>query len=690
MRHSWPSFALVLSICVAAAAACSSAGGTSTMGTAGTGAGAGVSGEEGGNDPGDAGSSGKGETAGSEDPGGTGGTGSGGENVGGTEAGGQAGAGQAGAPPFGGNATAGDPFGNGGGGNAGAPVLQILSIAPMDAVFSPPIGAGLSAKYKALLKETGKPTIDVTAEATFSIEPPDMGSFSGATLSTPAGKLGKGTVKCSAKGLSSSTSVTIEQGKVVIGPGAPADAPGKFGGPSSGDAIKVVYPASGILVPPNMNSLEIHFIPSAGQQLFELDFQSTTVGYTVYTTCQPLNGGCVFAPDASFWKQMANGARGNAPVSFTVRGVDGAGNVGTSSPRTMQFAAEDLEGGIYYWSAQGVIMRYDFGYPGKAAEVYMNAAEAKGFTCVGCHSISRNGQKIAVGVDIPAPAPYRVFNVGSKSLSYPAPAVGSNFFAFNPDASQILISDGSKISWINANSGQLLGDAVVPSGTMPDWSPDGSSIVYARPATPPPFGLAAPGVASASLEVRPFNGSGFGAPSVLVPFLGGNNYYPSYSPDGAWVAFNRSPGNHNSFENASESDAGLPDGEVWIISSKGGSPIRLDQATQAGDSWPKWAIQTSSYEGGKVLWLTFSSRREYGLRLAAGKTTQLWMIGIDLARAAAGQDPSFPAFWLPFQSLSSGNHIAQWVTKIERKPCASPADCSAGQTCGPQSQCVPL
>lgn len=40
------------------------------------------------------------------------------------------------------------------------------------------------------------------------------------------------------------------------------------------------------------------------------------------------------------------------------------------------------------------------------------------------------------------------------------------------------------------------------------------------------------------------------------------------------------------------------------------------------------------------------------------------MVGVDPARAAAGNDPSFVAFWLPFQDLASGNHIAQWVEEI--------------------------
>ncbi|MCU0658456.1 MAG: hypothetical protein MUF64_25320 [Polyangiaceae bacterium] len=684
MRSPWLSVALLIAIAAGAASACSSAGGTGALPGGSAGAEA-------------AGSGAGGTDAAGADAGGSGGTEAAG--VGGSEVSGSAGsepsgsggalAGSAGAGEGGAGAgQGGDPFGGSAGAGGQAP-LQLLEISPVDAIFSPPAGVALAAKYKVFLKETGQPTVDVSGEASCTVEPADFGSFSGLTLNAPPGKLGKASVKCSAKGLSSSTSVTIEQGQVVLGPGATAEAPGKFTGPPDpAAALQVLYPPSGILVPPNMNSLELHFQPAAGQQLFEIRFSSSTVSYTVYTTCQPLNGGCVFSPDASFWKQMTSGARGNAPVSYTVRGVDGAGKIGTSAPRTVQFASDDLQGGIYYWNAQGLIMRYDFGYPAKAAEVYMNAFEAQGFTCVGCHTISRNGKRIAVGVDIPAPSPYRVFSVGSKSLVYNPPAYGSNFFAFNPDASEMLVSDGTKISWINASSGALIKDAVVPSGTMPDWSPDGGSLVYARPQQAA-FG-AVPGVDSASLEVRPFGGAGFGPPSVLVPFSGANNYYPSFSPDGAWVAFNRSPTNKNSFANASNGDAGPPDGEIWAVPAQGGSPLRLDSATQPGDSWPKWAVQTSSYEGGTVHWLTFSSWRSYGLRLPPLKTTQLWMIAFDPARAAKGLDPSFPAFWLPFQDLKSGNHIAQWVTRVERKPCSSPADCSAGQTCGPQSLCVPL
>lgn len=45
---------------------------------------------------------------------------------------------------------------------------------------------------------------------------------------------------------------------------------------------------------------------------------------------------------------------------------------------------------------------------------------------------------------------------------------------------------------------------------------------------------------------------------------------------------------------------------------------------------------------------------------------------------AAGSDPSFPAFWLPFQDVTAHNHIAQWVDQIA----APPSGCQdVGQDC---------
>ena len=57
---------------------------------------------------------------------------------------------------------------------------------------------------------------------------------------------------------------------------------------------------------------------------------------------------------------------------------------------------------------------------------------------------------------------------------------------------------------------------------------------------------------------------------------------------------------------------------------------------------------------------------------------QLWMAAIDLTKAASGVDPSFPAFWLPFQDAKAHNHIAQWVVQL-----VGPPPMGDGGTCVP-------
>lgn len=475
-------------------------------------------------------------------------------------------------------------------------------------------------------------------------------------------------------------------GTTVVDQSGQPGAKDKFDGtPNPGAKPRVIYPPDEVLLPPNMSTLEFHFVPAAGQTLFELAFHAPTTNLVIYFTCTPLNGGCVFTPDASFWNELVPYARGTDPVTYTLRGVDGSGQVGTSDAYTIAFSNQNIRGGIYYWNTDGLgrVQRYDWGAPNSPSETFINGAQAGGI-CVGCHAMSRDGEKMVVGRDIPSPAPYTVYNVITKqpTTAGSGPVTGAgNFFSFAPDTSSLLVSDGVKISWRSMVSGAVIQDPAVPLGTMPDWAPDGKNLVFAKPKTPPVLGIAQPGVSSASIELAAFTGTGFAASKTLVAANGQNNYYPAFAPTSDWIVFNRSPSDRNSFDNNSGSEAGAPDGELWAISVSGGQPVRLSNASDPGAcSWPKWAPYRNDYFGGKVLWLTFSSDRAYGLRLSQGQRTQLWMVGFDPALAAQGKDPSLPAFWLPFQEIDGGNHIAQWVTHVARA-CKSDIECPVTYTC---------
>ena len=474
-------------------------------------------------------------------------------------------------------------------------------------------------------------------------------------------------------------------GTTVVGTGAM-----NFTGPTTGPGLSVVYPPSGVMLPPNTNSMEFHFIPGAGQTLFRFTFQAPTTTLVVYTACTPVGAGCVYTPDPTFWSSLAAYARGTTPVTWTVAGVNGSslGNpIGTSPVQSMGFSEQDLRGGLYYWNSGGSVERFDYGFPTSPRQTYLSPANVGGI-CVGCHVISRQGNLIVAGKNAPLPtAGYDVRIVTTKAVSssMTGPLTGSaNFFSFSPDEQHLLTSTGTSISWLRLIPGTST--TVTTQGAMPDWSPDGLHMVYARPGFSLPFGGNV-GVSTASLQTARFNGNGFDAPVQLVAAGGQNNYYPAYSPDGQWVVFNRSATDRSSYANASldPNDGGIPDGQLWAVPAAGGGALPLGQANSAGaSSWPKWAPVKHDYVAGKVMWLTFSSSRPYGLRLGAYQKVQLWMVAYDPAKAANGLDPSFPAFWLPFQDLGSDNHIGQWSTDVPRSDCVG----SGQSTCGQGEVCV--
>ena len=63
----------------------------------------------------------------------------------------------------------------------------------------------------------------------------------------------------------------------------------------------------------------------------------------------------------------------------------------------------------------------------------------------------------------------------------------------------------------------------------------------------------------------------------------------------------------------------------------------------------------------------------------------------DPAKAALGQDPSYPAFWLPFQDMTTGNHIAQWSSQVPRGTCSGTgmSTCQTGEACV-NGACTPI
>jgi hypothetical protein len=586
--------------------------------------------------------------------------------------------------------------GDGSSGGGDGPVTAhpgTLRVAPDNASVTVSGSVAGTLDFQAFLGMSNGTEVEVTSEASFTLNDHSLGSFSANHFTSATDHGGATRVQATARGVSGDTPLTVRLETVVVEPGAPANAGSLFGGADDASrAPTLVYPSDGVLVPPNLNVLEFHFLPGDGNNLFELTFQGQTTQLRIYTTCTPLGAGCVYTPGETTWNTLSNGERGQVPVTYTLRAVDSTnpGSVGTSASQTIGFGEKDITGGLYYWNAgAGSVRRYDFGLRGQSAENFMDQRRAGATQCVGCHVLSRDGKKIAVGLDIPSPSEFKVFDVATRTEAFSQGSLfgggGANFYSFSPDGSQMMTSNAISIVLRDAQSGTAITDPLVDKGAMPDWSPDGSTMVYARPQTTPPcfgsIGCGAPGVDQAGLELMTFDGATWSDGGSLVPYAGKNSYYPTFSPDANWVLFNQSPSNANSYD--------AKDAQVWVVkSTAGSSPLQLATASTGGDSWPKWAPDVQRYRGGSLMWFTFSSRRAYGLRTAAGATAQLWMAAFDPQKGMARQDGSLPAFWLPFQEADSGNHIAQWVTKVERAPCFDQGGCSSGESCQ-SGYCIP-
>jgi WD40-like Beta Propeller Repeat len=526
---------------------------------------------------------------------------------------------------------------------------------------------------------------------------------------------------------------------------------------ASAPAINIVYPNDTVLVPPNMNVFSVQWTPyGAPFTHFEVDFENAITDTRVVTKCStptydtgqpPMpSGGCELIVDPQTWSFLVAANRGGDPVTVTVRGTtDGTCASSSAASVQMSFASEDVLGAIYYWKSTasangtgGQIWVKSFGDSVPEGQVTGGGGGgggggALGASCNGCHSLSRDGLRMVLYsddndsddeygdvtgslIDMTTKTPLGMLFFSGRGSGQPP-----GFSTLSPDHAYYVSSNGDGNMPTNAfalwsgNTGNNLSTAAFGSAgdrpTQPDWSPDGKSVIYVLPNTVASWRADDDHVFGGSLYTLPYNGNQqFGTPAAFLPSKGENNYYPSYSPDGQFVAFNRVPQDtsvtplngcvmtpHPLCPNDSFSN---PVARLMLTSSTAGSPV-IDLAAANGspasapvaasNSWARWSPFLQNYKGNKLLWIAFSSTRDYGVRVRNHKTgmyqcypsdsaanpgtghhgvfdplcqqPQLWMAAINLS-ASGGADPSRVAFWLPFQDIRTHNHTPQWTQAV--------------------------
>ena len=530
--------------------------------------------------------------------------------------------------------------------------------------------------------------------------------------------------------------------------GAPACGPGTLG------ASRVAYPRDGVLLPPNLNLLEIHFPEVPTAQLYEVAFTNALTEVRVASRCTKLDNGrhaasagCSLVLPLQAFRDVAETNRDGDPVEVSVRATNDGTCVSSSPPIAIHFAKEDIKGGIYYWQSNvfggnagttGGIYTHDFGsLDPKPTPFYTSGATG---TCVGCHNLSRDGERISLGTDDPDDDDgfddVSTSVLDTKTRTVLATQLVPGFQTWAHDHSRVVTSSwqdynpltpnagDDKFLFLDGQGGGNVGSPGIPGGirgTQPELSPDDRFLAFVAPKTfanaltvsgdhhfhggtiyVSPVGIAAATLGTAQALVTPTGDEAY--------------YYPAFSPDGRFLAVNHTTGG-DVFYNKNA--------RVELLRAAGGAPIdlpALNQGDGLSNSWPRWSPLVQTYKGRKIAWVTFSSSRDYGLRLKnqglphcypaecpdedqpqlssqissldGCETPQIWMAAVDIEDAAPGGsgDRSSPAFWLPFQDLSSHNHSAQWVDKVVSTPqvtCGSKT-CSADTLCCSPDNCQPV
>ncbi len=552
----------------------------------------------------------------------------------------------------------------------------VLSISPPTTELVVFNGVPANQDYTATLTYGDGFVEDVTGDTVFSVDSA-FGTFQGAKVAISTA--GKTTVYGQLVDKVGTAEIIARVKSVRVDETLDPSTPDLFGGPEDpAIAPLVLYPADDVMMPRNLGDFETHWIDSSGNNVFEVSLQTEFSDVRVYVPGG--NGNAAAGPMASFSSFLAAewlAAVGRQPnVRYQVRGVNTANptSVGAAPARTVQLTNETLEGGLYYWAAASTtgpdgIYRHDMGKPGQQAEEYMTRNQTSG-RCVACHVLSRDGTKMAITYD------------GGDSLATMVDvATGTrqtdfarwNFATFSADGNQILTVHQGVLT-VRGSTDQAALTTMPAAGYVshPDMSADGTKLVYVRAPQGSDWEFSTGHLYTRSYDATTMT---FGAEVPLITD-GGNNFYPSWSPDGQWVLFNRAPGG-DAYNNVNSS--------LWVVKADGSMPpIQLTafNAVAGGltNSWGRWAPfqQTVGGNADPIFWVTVSSKRDFGVRRLNSqqpdlqpngtneddKTPQIWMAPFFSSRATANQDPTTPAFRLPFQNLMSNNHIAQWTERI--------------------------
>ncbi len=442
-------------------------------------------------------------------------------------------------------------------------------------------------------------------------------------------------------------------------------------------AASFVYPETGTVIPPNLGGVSLVWEPAAGTDRYVLRFRAGVHEVAVVTT------GTTLALSPEDWATLVM-TLGGGEVTITLYAFSSTDPTKAGqATHTLTFSRTDLMGAVYFWASRGNhsawvpgedateprgYFRYDF-TDGTAEEASLFMGFDRGEGCVGCHSLSAEGTRFSTSfggdlyvgvVDVASNDNPATFVNGGRTGG-PDNGMGGHFSAFSPDATRLFATGGSELRAYDVSAG---GEVLLETRTT------------AFPAT---HVAVSPMDGAQLLYVEDLEGSGgtrtrrgrimsvrwleatdeFSAPEVFLEEAGHSLYYPTISPDGQWVLYDRvAVVSGDGFSSLSH-----PNAAIWAHRLDGtGTPRELVSANRGAglsNSWPRWAPFPVQVGGSNPVYhFTYSSMRT--LVGSADERPQLWLATFDPA-APANEDPSTPGLWIPIQSEELNNHSAQWT-----------------------------
>ncbi len=611
-------------------------------------------------------------------------------------------------------------------GTLGGPTLQSITVAPAQASIELLNGVLVTQAFTATGVFADGSMQALSQAVSWSVDSSPVGAIDGSGLYTPTDTVG-GLVNVTAtyNGQTGTAQLTVKLHLTANPSMVPAASQMALTTATTADTSVVwAYPYDGTVFPRGLGAPPLMWNGSTAGDLYYVHLTSPTFEYEAFGSADPPSQ---YAFPQSIWDTFAGSTSGASTLS--VARLSAAGAATTIAHLGWTIAPASLRGTVYYWANNkgrveriqpGATAPDDFADQPPLTDTTMFPKQSS--CLMTCHTVSANGSVLVSGggtfggsydlkTDLPMNSLGGVWGYGLPDgtteddwqvAQWETPAISPDgqYVATNQLAMQLSLNlggpgtgeglyktaDGSLVP----NSGM---DTLMP--LMPAWSPDGKSIAYQAGVLTPMMSWDGPPAGPLSVVAFDPNASPMASnPTVLVQPGSDPNLaliaWPSISPDGRWVVYQRgtSADTRNGNADLYLADAQNPGAEARLAALDGdGYPFAAGMRDLSLNYEPTFAPVAS----GGYFWVVFTSRRTYGNLLTGDKTMvkQLWIAAINQtspnsenpANPMMIPDPSHPPFLLTAQdntSLNMRGYFALPPCKSDGVSCGQGTDCCGG------------